>query len=108
MKINTRRGAQIFRGRCAQCNGIIHFAASDDTGGHGFASAIVEGLRKRSVKLGAGKIILIKSEDYPTPAKRPRNSWLDLTGLREAFGIVAVSCRDVLAPELDALAAESQ
>jgi dTDP-4-dehydrorhamnose reductase len=99
---------EIFRSRCAECNGIVHLAASGETSWHGFARAIVEGLRKRGVKLAAEKIVPIKSDDFPTPAKRPRNSRLDLTRLTQFFGIALPPWTDALAPELDALAVELQ
>jgi dTDP-4-dehydrorhamnose reductase len=106
LKIMLGGDLEIFRHRCAQSNGIVHLAASGETNWHGFACAIVEGLRKRGVKLAVGKIIPIKTEDYPTPAKRPRNSRLDLTRLSQVFGIAAAHWRDALDSELDTLGVE--
>jgi dTDP-4-dehydrorhamnose reductase len=106
LKIMLEGDLAIFRNRCAQSNGIVHLAASGETSWHGFACAIVEGLRKRGVKLVAEKITPIKTEDYPTPATRPRNSRLDLTRLSQVFGIAAAHWRDALDRELDALAVE--
>jgi dTDP-4-dehydrorhamnose reductase len=51
-------------------------------------------------------IVPIRSQDYPTKAKRPANSRLDLGRLQRVFGIVTPPWRDALAVELDALAAE--
>jgi dTDP-4-dehydrorhamnose reductase len=51
-------------------------------------------------------VIPIRTEDYPTRAKRPRNSRLDLTRLREVFSLTPIPWRDALARELDALAVE--
>jgi dTDP-4-dehydrorhamnose reductase len=95
-----------FHDHCAQSNGIVHLTASGETSWHGFACTIVEGLRKRDVNLTVGKIIPIKTEDYPTPAKRPLNSRLDLTRLREVFEITPAHWLDALEPELDVLAEE--
>jgi dTDP-4-dehydrorhamnose reductase len=95
-----------FHDHCAQSNGIINLTASGETSWHGFACTIVEGLRKRDVNFTVDKIIPIKTEDYPTPAKRPLNSRLDLTRLREVFKITPAHWFDALEPELDVLAEE--
>jgi dTDP-4-dehydrorhamnose reductase len=96
----------IFRDRCAQCDGIVHLTAAGETSWHGFADAIVEGLRARRVPLAVEKIVPIGTEDYPTPARRPHNSRLDLTTLRQLFEITPAHWRDALESELDALARE--
>jgi len=95
-----------FRARCAKAGGLVNLAASGETSWHGFAGAIVDGLKARNVALRAEKVTPIKTEDYPTPAKRPRNSRLALSNLREMFGVATPHWRDALQPELDALAAE--
>ena len=95
-----------FRDRCALSNGIVHLTASGETSWHGFACAIVDGLRKRGVNLTVGEVVPIKTEDYPTPAKRPLNSRLDLTRLCQVFKITPARWLDALDPELDVLAEE--
>ena len=97
---------QSFRDRCALSNGIVHLTASGETSWHGFACAIVDGLRKRGVNLTVGEVVPIKTEDYPTPAKRPLNSRLDLTRLCQVFKIAPARWLDALDPELDVLAEE--
>ena len=97
---------QSFRDRCALSNGIVHLTASGETSWHGFACAIVDGLRKRGVNLTVDEVVPIKTKDYPTPAKRPLNSRLDLTRLRQVFKITPARWFDALEPELDALAEE--
>jgi dTDP-4-dehydrorhamnose reductase len=92
------------RNRCVQSSGIVHLAASGETSWYGFACAIVEGLRARGVNLVVEKIDKIRSDEYPTAAKRPRNSRLDLTRLHQVFKIEPVHWRDPLDRELDALA----
>ncbi len=60
--------------------GIVHFAGAPDVSWADFA---------RVVMAGAGlpcQIKDISSADYPTPAKRPKNSRLDCSGL-ERFGL---------------------
>jgi len=98
--------AESFRDRCALSNGVVHLTASGETSWYGFACAIVDGLRKRGVNLTVGEVVPIKTEDYPTPAKRPLNSRLDLTRLCQVFKIAPARWLDALDPELDVLAEE--
>lgn len=104
VKIMLDGDIEIFRSRCAQCSGIVHLAARGETSWHGFARAIVDGLQKRAVHVAVKEVIPIKTEEYPTPAKRPHNSRLDLTRLARVFGITPAHWRDALDVELDALA----
>ncbi len=86
--------------------GLVHVAASGHTTWYGFAVAIVEGLRSRGVKLAIASIVPITTAEYPSKAKRPANSKLDLSRLREVFGITTPEWRVALSPELDQLARE--
>ena len=95
-----------FRDRCAVSNGVVHLTASGETSWYGFARAIVDGLRKRGVNLAVDEVVPIKTEDYPTPAKRPLNSRLDLTRLCQVFKTTPARWLDALEPELDVLAEE--
>ena len=99
-------GLQEFKSRAALANGLVHLAASGETSWFGFATAIVDGLRRRGITLKATEIEPISTQDYPTPAKRPLNSRLDLRRLTTVFGISPAHWSDVLQPELDALASE--
>ena len=99
-------GLDAFRADCARANGLVHLATSGETSWHGFATAIVDGLKARGVKLAAEQVNPIKSEEYPTRATRPRNSRLDLSRLQQVFGIKPPSWREALALELDQLADE--
>ena len=80
--------------------------ASGETNWHGFATAIVDGLKARGVALAATRVTPIATADYPTKARRPANSRLDLTRLGHAFGVTTPPWDDALKPELDLLAAE--
>jgi len=75
----ARATAEILREPRAE--GVLHMSAAGRTSWHGFAEAIVE-----SVGLPA-RVVAIRSQDYPSAARRPRNSLLDNTRLRQAFGI---------------------
>jgi dTDP-4-dehydrorhamnose reductase len=90
--------------RFAAAGGLVHIAASGETSWHGFAAAIVDGLRTRGVALAATRVTPIATADYPTKARRPANSRLDLTRLKQAFGIETLQWQDALARELDRLA----
>jgi dTDP-4-dehydrorhamnose reductase len=87
----------------AAARGLVHLAARGETSWHGFACAIVEGLRARGVALKANSIVPIGTSDYPTKAKRPANSRLALARLREVFNVTTPQWDAALAVELDAL-----
>jgi dTDP-4-dehydrorhamnose reductase len=97
-------GLDAFRSRCARASGLIHLCAAGETSWYGFANAIVEGLKRRGVGLRVQQIHPVGSEDYPTRAKRPRNSRLDLSRLRDVCAITPRPWFDAVAPELDILA----
>jgi dTDP-4-dehydrorhamnose reductase len=94
------------RERFARAGGIINIAASGETSWHGFATAIVDGLRSRGVAVAVRSIMPLRTEDYPTKAKRPLNSRFELTLLRQIFGISTPTWREGLELELDLLADE--
>jgi dTDP-4-dehydrorhamnose reductase len=86
--------------------GVVNIAASGETSWQGFATAIVEGLKSRGVALAVQSIVPLRTEDYPTKAKRPHNSRFDLTRLQDVFGLTTLSWREALEAELDLLAPE--
>jgi len=92
---------------CARAGGLIHLTASGTTSWHGFATAIVEGLQARRVPVTVRRILPIASADYPTRAKRPLNSRLDLSRLN-ALGIVPPHWRDGLNNVLGSIAASGE
>jgi dTDP-4-dehydrorhamnose reductase len=66
--------------------GLYHMTCSGSTSWCGFAQAIFA----RAGKLLEGKVPAvtpITSEEYPTPARRPRNSVLSNAKLEGRFGI---------------------
>jgi dTDP-4-dehydrorhamnose reductase len=62
-------------------HGLYHMSAAGETTWCGFARAI---LKRAGI---ATPVAAIRTEDYPTPAKRPRNSRLDCSKLRRETGI---------------------
>jgi dTDP-4-dehydrorhamnose reductase len=99
-------GMESLRKLCAHAGGLVHLSASGETSWHGFACAIVDGLKDRDVALAVERIVPIASEDYPSKARRPRNSRLDLARLHNVFGITPPAWQSALSPELDRLARE--
>jgi dTDP-4-dehydrorhamnose reductase len=85
----------------ARNGGVVNLVCTGETSWHGFASAIVAGLKSRGVKLAAETIIPIATSDFPTKAKRPGNSRLDLSRLKNQFGVTTPSWQEALIPELD-------
>jgi dTDP-4-dehydrorhamnose reductase len=99
-------GIESARERRTQSGGLLNVATAGETSWHGFACAIVEGLKARGVKLAVERITPIGTDQYPTKARRPQNSRLDLTRLRRVFGVAPPYWQEALAPELDRLAQE--
>jgi dTDP-4-dehydrorhamnose reductase len=91
---------------CKRSGGVVHMAASGEASWHGFACAIVEGLKARGLKLAIEQVVPISTDQYPTKAQRPRNSRLNLTRLHSVFDITPPHWQDALSPELNHLARE--
>jgi dTDP-4-dehydrorhamnose reductase len=81
--------------------GVVNLVCAGETSWHGFASAIVAGLRSRGVELAVETIVPITTADFPTKAKRPGNSRLDLSRLKNQFGVTTPAWQDALTVELD-------
>jgi dTDP-4-dehydrorhamnose reductase len=82
-------------------SGVVNLVCAGETSWHGFASAIVAGLRSRGADLAVETIVPIATADFPTKAKRPGNSRLDLSRLKNQFGVTTPPWQDALALELD-------
>ncbi|MGY3483402.1 dTDP-4-dehydrorhamnose reductase [Bradyrhizobium sp. USDA 4011] len=82
--------------------GVVNLVCAGETSWHGFATAIVGGLRSRGVTLSVDNIVPIATADFPTKAVRPGNSRLDLTRLKTQFGVTMPTWQEALARELDA------
>jgi len=61
--------------------GLYHLSAAGETTWCGFARAL---LARAGISTS---VVPIRTEDYPTPARRPRNSRLDCARLRAEFGV---------------------
>jgi dTDP-4-dehydrorhamnose reductase len=84
----------------AHAGGTVNVATSGETSWHGFATAIIDRLRARGDRTQVERIVPIRTQDYPTRARRPHNSRLDLTLLSQRFGIVPPTWEDALSTEL--------
>ncbi|WP_439518152.1 dTDP-4-dehydrorhamnose reductase [Hydrogenophaga sp.] len=71
------------------CQGIHHLAAAGETSWHGYARFVIDTARELqpSLVLRAREVLPIPTSAYPTPARRPLNSRLDTTRLRQTFGL---------------------
>jgi dTDP-4-dehydrorhamnose reductase len=69
--------------------GLYHLAASGETTWCGYARHLVQGARQRGVSVRASpeSVLPISTAEYPTPARRPRNSRLNTSRLRDTFGV---------------------
>jgi len=73
----------------ADLAGVYHLVAGGETSWHGFACHVLEYARSRGqhLKVAPDAVRAITTADYPTPARRPLNSRLDTTRLRQTFGV---------------------
>ena len=77
-------------------SGIYHLCNEGETSWYEFANTIVSGAQNLGFKLKLKEILPIPSEEYPTPAKRPKNSRLEMTKLKNTFNITMPSWQDAL------------
>jgi dTDP-4-dehydrorhamnose reductase len=74
------------RGR-PELGGLYHLVAAGETSWHGYASFVLDFARKSGVQLKADVIAPIPTSAFPTAARRPHNSRLDTSRLRETFDL---------------------
>ena len=84
--------------------GIYHLAGQGEATWHSFAAAIFDWFGRSG--LPVPRLEAISTEEYPTPACRPRNSRLDSSKAERVFGIRLPSWRRSLELCLDQLVAE--
>jgi dTDP-4-dehydrorhamnose reductase len=77
-------------------SGTWHLTAKGETSWHGFADAIFAEAVATGVLPRAPKVEAITTAEYPTPAKRPAYSHLDVAKLEQDFGVVLPSWQDGL------------
>ena len=87
-----------------QHGGVLNATCAGQTTWHGFATAIFDEARRHGMRLAVETVEPIAAAQYPTPARRPNYSVLDLTRLNREFGIAPASWRDALTEVMDRLA----
>jgi len=94
-------------GRLASSNdprlwGVFHYTSGEVTTWHGFAAAIFAE-RERLTGRPAPELAAIATADFPTPARRPANSVLDCSRIRERHGVAQPDWRRSLAAVMERL-----
>lgn len=84
-------------------SGIYHLAAGGRTNWYQYAEEILRLARQHDAQLKNKTINIhpISTEEYPLPAKRPKNSILSTEKIRRTFGLSLPEWRDDLASCLD-------
>ncbi|MEQ1514403.1 MAG: dTDP-4-dehydrorhamnose reductase [Lysobacteraceae bacterium] len=82
-------------------SGVWHLTASGETTWHGFAEAIVAAAHARGQIARLPRVVPIATADYPTPAKRPAYSRLDISRIEADFAIILPDWRTGLDMILD-------
>ncbi|MCX8965843.1 dTDP-4-dehydrorhamnose reductase [Erwinia psidii] len=70
-----------------QFSGIYHLIASGTTTWHEYASFVISAGREKGLTLKVSKINAVATTAFPTAAKRPANSRLDITKFQQRFGL---------------------
>jgi dTDP-4-dehydrorhamnose reductase len=78
-------------------SGTWHLTATGETSWHGFAEAIFAAAVAQGVLPRAPQVEAITTAEFPTPARRPAYSHLDVTRLQADFGISLPSWQEGLA-----------
>jgi dTDP-4-dehydrorhamnose reductase len=73
-------------GPCEDWAGLYHMTCADSTSWFGFAQAIFD-RASTTLQVKAPELTPLATKDYPTPARRPRNSVLSNQKLRNRFGV---------------------
>ncbi|MGE9549666.1 dTDP-4-dehydrorhamnose reductase [Erwinia amylovora] len=68
-----------------ELTGIYHLVASGTTTWHEYASYVIAAGREKGLELQVSKINPVATSAFPTPAKRPTNSRLDITKFQQSF-----------------------
>jgi dTDP-4-dehydrorhamnose reductase len=90
--------------RVRAAKGLYHATAGGTTTWHAFAQQIFsEWAWRTGGRFVAPDVVPITTADYPTPARRPRNSVLSSAKLRSTFGVKLPGWRDGLGRALSGL-----
>ena len=83
--------------------GTYHLAAAGETSWHGYACFVLARARAagRVLKVGPEQVRAIPTSAFPTPARRPHNSRLETSRLRNTFGLTLPHWQTGVARMLD-------
>lgn len=91
-------------------SGTYHMVNSGRTTWHGFAVSIIQEYNRIQIahglpplKADIARVEAITTSEYPTPAVRPANSWLDCTKLEKDFAVTLPAWHSALITELQSL-----
>jgi dTDP-4-dehydrorhamnose reductase len=90
-----------FRLAFGRSGGVLNVTCSGETSWHGFAVAIINGLREQKIDLKVRHVVPIGSGEFPAKTRRPANSRLGLENLRQQFGLVPKLWSEALRNQLD-------
>ena len=79
----------IRKGSDTDLAGTYHLVARGETSWHGYAQYVLALARENGclLKTAPEEVCPIQTEDYPLPAKRPRNSRLNVSKLTSIYGV---------------------
>ncbi|WP_017907511.1 dTDP-4-dehydrorhamnose reductase [Xanthomonas sp. SHU 199] len=97
--------ARVLAQRTALPSGTWHLTAAGETTWHGFAEAIFAEAVAAGLLPRAPRVLPITTAEYPTPAKRPAYSRLDVSRLQRDFALELPQWRDGLRQVIGELAA---
>nr|QCH03200.1 RmlD [Plesiomonas shigelloides] len=76
--------------------GVYHFSGLPHVSWHDFACCIFDKAREQGLLDKPLQVGAITTQEYPTPAKRPANSRLEIQKIHQHFGVVASDWRAAL------------
>jgi dTDP-4-dehydrorhamnose reductase len=85
--------------------GVFHATGTGETSWHGLARAVFAEASRHGAKIPT--VDPIRTEDWPTPAKRPANSRLDCRRLETVFGVRLPDWRVSVARTVDRIFADA-
>ncbi len=94
-------------GRPFAASGLWHLTAAGETAWAGFAEAIFSGAYARGLLTHVPRVVPITTVEYPTPAKRPAYSHLDVSKIQSDLDLRLPDWTVMLARTLDQLRMQS-
>jgi dTDP-4-dehydrorhamnose reductase len=85
-------------------SGVYHATGAGETTWFGFAQAAIAEMRRLEPGAKLARVEAITTAEYPTPARRPKNSRLDCGKLERAFGWTMPEWRESLRLVVEELA----